>query len=303
MTRSTVPGPDAQRAATDSDGPPIADRGHVATAPELYLDLLKNCLTRYLFIDEETKPATGLGWRRKAYEPVASLLQRFDVTLTRRGGDREARSYGRDWPQHAETMVGLRRLDNLQQCVEDVLRRGVPGDLIETGVWRGGTTIFMRGILAAYGDGDRKVWVADSFEGLPPPNAADYPADKGLDLRFPELSIGLDEVKRNFERYGLLDDRVEFLRGWFKDTLPTAPIDRLAVMRLDGDLYESTMDAITALYPKLSVGGYVIVDDYRSIRACAQAISDYRSAHGIEDPIEVVDWTGVYWRKTGASQA
>lgn len=74
-------------------------------------------------------------------------------------------------------MVGLKRLDNLQYCVETVLRDGVEGDLIETGVRRGGSCIFMRGILAAYGDTTRKVYVADSFEGLPAPDPGKYPAD------------------------------------------------------------------------------------------------------------------------------
>lgn len=267
-------------------------------AADLYLDLLKNCLTRALVIDEEVRPAGGLGWRGAAFAPVASVLDRFGIRLGRRGGDAEIRAAGRDWPRHAETMVGLKRLDNVQHCVAQVLRDGVPGDLIETGVWKGGTTIFMRAALEAYGDTARSVWVADSFRGLPAPNAVDYPADRDLDMRYPELCIGLEQVKQNFRRYGLLDDRVRFLEGWFKDTLPSAPIDRLAVARLDGDLYESTMDAMTALYPKLSVGGFLIVDDYASIDACRQAVTDYRRANGIDDPIVAVDWTGVFWRKT-----
>ena len=110
--------------------------------------------------------------------------------------------------------------------------------------------------------------------------------------------MSLDQVKANFARYDLLDDRVQFLKGWFKDTLPHAPISRLAVMRLDGDLYESTMDALTALYPKLSPGGYVIIDDYGAINACRQAVHDFRNTHGIEDPIQEVDWTGAYWRRS-----
>lgn len=111
--------------------------------------------------------------------------------------------------------------------------------------------------------------------------------------------MGVELVKHNFRRYGLLDDQVEFLVGWFKDTLPTAPIDRLAVLRLDGDMYESTRQAIEALYPRLSVGGYCIVDDYGDIPGCPQAIHDYRQANGITDEIVDVAGRGVFWRRSG----
>ena len=135
------------------------------------------------------------------------------------------------------------------------LTDGVPGDLIETGVWRGGATILMRAILKARGVTDRVVWVADSFAGLPAPNAARYPLDAGINLhRFPQLAVTLERVQDNFRRYGLLDDQVRFLKGWFRDTLPAAPIERLAVLRLDGDLYESTIQALESLYDKLSAG-------------------------------------------------
>lgn len=252
---------------------PVADLHRKPLKPadprELYLDLMKRCLTNWLYADLE-----------KASEPD--------------------RAEGRVWPEYSHTMIGFPRLDNIQQCVADVIARGVPGDLIETGVWRGGATIFMRAVLRAYGVTDRTVWVADSFQGLPPPDASKYPLDKGDEhYKYPELAISLDRVRANFERYGLLDDQVRFLKGWFRDTLPVAPIQRLAVVRLDGDLYESTMDGLVHLYPKLSVGGYLIVDDYGCIPACKAAVHDYRQAHGITDEIRPIDWAGVYWQHSG----
>ena len=105
-------------------------------------------------------------------------------------------------------------------------------------------------------------------------------------------------MKENFRRYGLLDDRVRFLQGWFKDTLPTVRDRRWAVIRLDGDMYESTMDALINLYDNLSPGGFAIIDDYGCIPACKQAVEDFRVARGITDPIQTIDWTGVYWRKS-----
>jgi hypothetical protein len=238
-------------------------------ARELYLDLIKKCVTRLVFEDED------------GFEPALRAL-------------------GRDWPRDAETMIGLTRLDNLEWCVRDVIERDVPGDLIEAGVWRGGAGILMRAVLEAWGDRTRKVWLADSFEGLPAPDPDAYPADRFADFHVHEfLAVGEDEVARNFARYGLLDERVRFLRGWFRDTLPVAPIEKLAVLRLDGDMYESTIVALEALYDRLSLGGYVIVDDYGAIPACRKAVDDFRERREIRDAMVEIDWTGVYWRRVG----
>lgn len=196
-------------------------------------------------------------------------------------------------------MIGFRRLENLERCIADVVARDVPGDLLEAGVWRGGATIFMRGALEAYGDAERSVWVADSFEGLPPPDPETYPADRGdVHSTFADLAVSLDDVRANFSRYGLLDERVRFLVGWFSDTLPTAPIERLAVLRVDGDMYESTIVALRSLYPKLSTGGYAIVDDYGAIPACKAAVDDFRAEAGVDDDLQEIDWSGVFWQRT-----
>jgi O-methyltransferase len=216
--------------------------------------------------------------------------------------ERAAREMGRDWPVDAETMIGLRRLDNLQQCVTTIIREKIPGDLVETGVWRGGASIFMRAVLAVYGDTTRKVWCADSFRGLPQPNLADYPEDKAAWWHeSPELAVSIETVKRNFARYGMLDEQVEFLEGWFKDTLPNAPIERCALIRLDGDMYESTLDALNSLYAKLSPGGFLIIDDYGLPEdTCRRAIHDFREQHGISEPIVDIDGYGAYWRRSSS---
>lgn len=142
----------------------------VQSAEELYLDLMKRCLTNSIYGGQEEYLS-----------------------------DETTREKGVGWPRTAHTMVGLRRLDNIQFCVQDVLRRKVPGDLIETGVWRGGSTIFMRALLKVHGDACRKVWVADSFQGLPPPDASAYPQDTDDNLHmFEELAIPLARVRDNF---------------------------------------------------------------------------------------------------------
>lgn len=195
------------------------------------------------------------------------------------------------------TMIGRIRLDNIKYCVESILQHNIAGDLVECGVWKGGACIYMRGILKAYGVSDRTVWLADSFRGLPLP---DPETDEDLDLsreRFPQLAASEAEVRRNFERFGLLDSQVKFLNGWFCDTLPQAPISRIAVLRMDGDLYSSTMDILYNLYDKVSAGGYIIVDDYGAIPQCARAVQEFRQGRGIISPLEDIDGVGVFWQK------
>jgi O-methyltransferase len=196
-------------------------------------------------------------------------------------------------------MIGLDRLGNIQYCVEKALQEGVPGDLIEAGVWRGGAAVFMRAILKAHGIRDRTVWVADSFRGLPPPDARNYPPDRGDPHHTYEwLAVSVEVVRDTFRRYGLLDDQVRFLEGWFRDTLHSADIGPLAIVRLDGDMYESTMEGLVNLYPKLSIGGYIILDDWGLIPNCRRAIDDFRASHGItEKVLATADGVAGYWRR------
>lgn len=248
-------------------------------AAALYLDLLKRTLTDTLHVDEPDPEVGGLRF-------IADFRRHY--------------IQGR-----AVSMLPLARLDNLQACIEDVLERAVPGDLIETGVWRGGATILMRAVLKAHGVVDRHVWVADSFEGLPEPDAVRFPkeakAHHGPVMRegYAHLAAGIDEVRSNFQRYGLLDEQVRFLPGWFKETLPTVPIERLAVLRLDGDYHDSTMVALQNLYDRVSPGGYVIVDDYGEDdwTYCRQAVDTFRRDRGIVDAMMRVDAKCWYWRR------
>ena len=240
-----------------------------------YGDLLVRCIANTIYGDMPQDP-----WSGGAYSEAI-------------------RAEGRDWPSRAHSMIGVKRLQNLRDLTLRALAEGVPGDFIETGVWRGGACILMRGLLAACNVKDRQVLVADSFDGLPVANAEAYPADAGdTHHEYRELAIPLEAVQAHFEAYGLLDDQVVFLKGWFKDTLPTVRNRSFAVIRLDGDMYESTMDSLNNLYDRLSPGGYCIIDDYGAIPACKQAVDDFRAEHGIVDEIAWVDWTGVWWRKS-----
>jgi O-methyltransferase len=270
-------------------------------AADLYLDLMAKVLTRYGFEGRNvTVHLGGRSYESYLWELLRGVLKDRDIRMVEPGQfDATTREDGKDWPADAESMIGMKRMRNIRHCVETVLADGVPGDLIETGAWRGGSTIFMRAILKAYGDTTRNVWVADSFEGLPEPDAKKHSADTGDQHHTrSDLAVSVDMVKENFERYDLLDDQVRFLVGWFSDTLPTAPIDKLAVLRLDGDMYSSTIDALDALYDKVSPGGFVIIDDYGAVPACAKAIHDFRDARGITEPLQEIDWAGQFWRKS-----
>lgn len=238
----------------------------------LYLDLLKRTLTRTLFMEGEA----------------------FDK-----------RSKGLDWPGQgdAETMIGLERLTNIEELGGNVIDEDVPGDFVECGVWRGGATIFMAGVLA---DSDylndpttgrpRCVWVCDSFEGCPEGNP-NYPQDQGDPHHtFKFLSVSENEVRRNFQKYNLLDDNIKFVKGWFENSLP-GPIEKIALLRADGDLYSSQSQILNALYDRVSPGGYVIIDDYYNIAGSHHAVNDFREKRGITSPMIRVDWCAAYWRK------
>jgi O-methyltransferase len=269
---------------------------------KLYLELMKRTLT-FILWPEPAVPietfASGLNpVNRFLISTIAKLLKTRKLKLVKeRNMPLEARIEGLVWPLYADTMIGLKRLDNLQFCIETVINENIEGDLIETGVWRGGACIFMRAVLAAYGIKNRKVFVADSFEGLPKPDVRKYALDKG-DRHYINkyLVVSEEEVRNNFKKYGLLDDQVFFLKGWFKDTLPSAPIEKISILRLDGDMYGSTYDALNNLYPKLSKGGFCIIDDY-CFNSCQQAVDDYRKKHKIDTEMHRICESSQYWRK------
>lgn len=262
-----------------------------------YLDLLEGCLTGTLYRDPPQDPWAGVV-RDETGKQVKIGEAAGPLTVDIGPYDPAKRFFGRDWPATALTMIGHVRLRNIRECAKTIFEAEIPGDFLEAGVWRGGACIYMRAILEAFYEADtRKIWVADSFEGLPPP---ELPADKNdLHHIMRQLSVSLEEVKANFSMFDLLDDRVVFMKGWFKDTLPKAPIGQLALLRIDGDMYGSTMEVLNALYEKVSPGGFIIVDDYGIVPGCKTAVDEFHEVHGIKDPMTVLeDRAGAYWRKS-----
>ena len=197
--------------------------------------------------------------------------------------------------QEKLTLLSSERLDNILDCLITVERENIPGDFIETGVWKGGACLYAAAILSDL-DSDRHIWCADSFEGLPKPS---YPEDAASKYwSYEGLKISKEEAEQNFRDHDLLGPRIHFLKGWFKDTLLLAPIETIAVLRFDGDMYESTEQALEFLYDKVSPGGFVIIDDYNLKDGCCRhATDDFRRKHRITAPLIWIDNEGVYWRK------
>jgi hypothetical protein len=286
---------------------------------ELYLELLKKSLVNLLYLENEARlfyvflsiisntPIDDRTIRdiEKDNHPILELLRekrqegqdQFMWQYTDPKSGKPALVNLRNLTEVAHTMIGCRRLDNIHHCLDIIRTENISGDLMETGVWRGGAVLFMRGYLAAYGITDKTVWAADSFEGLPIPS---MPQDSGYNLSKdvqPILAISLEEVQNLFSKYNLLDDKVRFLKGWFKESLPRASVKQLALLRLDGDLYESTRDAFLNLYHKVVPGGFIIVDDYGCLLPCRKATDDFREQNNITEPLEEIDHSGVFWRK------
>jgi hypothetical protein len=283
-------------------------RALAAEPRALYLDLLKKSVLGELYLENEVRLLylkACIEGRELFDSPTLHDIRRRRAQMY--ADYRRLRELGRNYGDRLanlgfhHTMIGRARLDNVHRCLDVILEEGIPGDLIECGVWRGGTTVFMRGFLAAHGVEERCVWVADSFQGFPKPIGQE---DEELDLTMePSLAVDRATVEDLFERYGLRDARVRFLEGWFRDTLPSAPIDKLALLRIDGDLYSSTMDVLESCYDSVVSGGFVIVDDYGFVPQCRRAVDEFRARRGITDAPVPIDWTGVFWRKGSAATA
>lgn len=266
-----------------------------------YLSLLKRALGNLVYPELELQ----LQHLEQGADGLSGIeLQRFQRDIAERKPESFARlmagkQQGTGPLRFAHTMIGLFRLSNIERCAEQVIAEGIPGDFLEAGVCKGGAAIFMRGLQVAHGAGERRTFVVDSFEGVPPSDKARDSA-YGLDLEeacFPWLACSEGTVRDHFSRYDLLDSNVEFVKGWLADSLPRAEIGPLALLRIDVDLYSSTLECLDLLYDKVVQGGFVIVDDYGYLRCCRDAVDEFRARRGVGEPIRWIDGSGIYWRK------
>lgn len=180
------------------------------------------------------------------------------------------------------------------------------GDFVETGLFTGGTASLMLLVLQRFDKCGRKFWGYDSFEGLPPPSLEDK-SKYGVIGKPGDYSYGYDSVVKHFKDWNVWDDNVVILtKGYFNETLPTSPVSKIAFLRLDGDLFESTWDGLVNLYSKVVLGGLIYVDDYGSFPGCRRAVDLFRTEHHIYDPLHYVRNTpdtgaitfeAVWWQK------
>jgi O-methyltransferase len=207
-----------------------------------------------------------------------------------------SRVEGSDWPSNAYSMIGLKRMNNLMDMLDYVRLNNIEGDLIETGVWKGGATIFMKIYCDLY-NLNKKVFVCDSFEGLPKPSGK-FSSDIGdIHHTYDALKVSLDEVKNNFKNYNCLDDNVVFIKGFFGQTLPNNnEIQKISLLRMDGDMYESTHDVFYSLYDKVVKSGVIIIDDF-CLDGCRDCVNDFRKEKNIISEYTVIDRCGIYWFK------
>lgn len=207
-------------------------------------------------------------------------------------------------PTHGQTMVGIPRLEALHEILHKAYNlKGLRGDFLEAGVWRGGVCVYAKAFFEAYGIRSH-VWVADSFQGLP---GKEHAEDSSSWTQFYHLSIGLKEVRDIFRRYALLDSHVHFVKGFFKETMPRlqAELGSLSVLRVDGDMYHSTLRVLCSLYDKLEVGGYWMCDDYqgvdyKGVREATLAVDRFLEVNNIQDERETMpDKSFVFVKKSG----
>lgn len=272
-------------------------------ARERYLWLLKRSLCNLLYVELELQVSFLL---KGADGLTGHELQRYLRDIAEREPDRyraylAAKQEGTGPRRFMHTMIGLFRLHNIERCAERVFEDRIPGDFLEAGICRGGAAIFMRALQRAHEESGRRLWAVDSFRGVPP-SVKEVDRSYGLEMdesHLPWLACDLATVRSNFARYDMLDANVEFLPGWLEETLPAAPIGPLALVHLDVDLYSATSDCLDLLYDKVSPGGFVMIDDYGLLACCRDAVDAFRARRRIEEPIQWVDGSGIFWRKAG----
>lgn len=251
---------------------------------ELYLEFIKRVLTDTL--NDEKIRNDFFSFKKLPSDDEINNILKISINPKRLDG--------LDWPERAHTMIGIKRLNNLHNCLDIIRKNKIIGDIVETGVWRGGASIFAKIYCDLY-EINKKVFVVDSFEGLPPPEHPEDNNDKHYTIDF--LKVSLNEVKNNFSLYNCLDNNVKFLKGWFADTLPNNPeIEKIAILRMDGDMYKSTMDVFDSCYDKVVSGGQIIVDDY-CLPTCKKAVEEFRQQNKLTNPFTIIDSCGIFWEK------
>ncbi|HMN32685.1 MAG: class I SAM-dependent methyltransferase [Chitinophagaceae bacterium] len=202
------------------------------------------------------------------------------------------------------TMTSPERMFALYKAVEYVVKNNIPGDFVECGVWKGGSSMMIALTLLKFGVNNRSIWMYDTYEGMSAPteNDADKSGTSAEELlskssKQDQASVwcysGLDEVKANLKSTNYPLDLIHFVKGKVEDTIPQKVSENeIALLRLDTDWYESTKHEMEYLYPKLIHKGVLIIDDYGHWVGAKKAIDEYITQHNIAILLHEIDYTG-----------
>jgi O-methyltransferase len=203
-----------------------------------------------------------------------------------------------------QTLTSIERMYALYKAVEYVIQTGIPGDFAECGVWRGGSVMMMALAAQRFGDVSRTLWLYDTFSGMTAPTSEDVQTMTGVaavdvlaaspktrDDPFWGVAPH-DVVARNLAATGYPSSAIRYVVGDVMDTLPAVQPDQLALLRLDTDWHESTRHELTHLYPRLSQGGVIIIDDYGYWSGARKAVDDFFDAEPKRPLLSRIDFTG-----------
>lgn len=200
------------------------------------------------------------------------------------------------------TMTSPQRLAALVDAIDYIERRGIAGDVVECGVWRGGSTMAAALALADRGNTARELFLYDTFEGMSEPTEHDRETQGGASADAMLASAnkdalvwcyaGLEEVKANVARTGYPVERLHFVRGKVEETIPATMPGTIALLRLDTDWYESTRHELEHLFPLLAPGGVLIIDDYGHWEGARKAVDEYFAVPGRALLLSRIDYTG-----------
>lgn len=201
------------------------------------------------------------------------------------------------------TMTSVERVAALMEAARYITANGIPGDVVECGVWRGGSMMAIARTLLDAGDAARGLFLFDTFEGMSEPSARDVAitGESAGDMlaktkRSETDSVwciaSLDEVRRNMGSTGYDESLVHYIKGDVEKTIPAQAPDSIALLRLDTDWYESTRHELEHLYPRLVPGGVLIIDDYGAWQGARAAVDEYFTAHPPRPLMHRIDYTG-----------
>lgn len=256
----------------------------IQSLKELYLKTVRDTLTGYTYKDSKPLP----------FYPLRRFLNWLFPNLLIGVKNKQVNESRLEWWSTALTMIGNQHLDNFRYCIESAVKDGVEGDIVECGVFRGGACIYAAAILAA-NNWNRNIYVCDSFRGLPPPEKAQDKGSRWHKLN-DFLAVSIEQVKDNFRRFHLDGDNIRFVEGFFEHSLKKISCDKIAVLRCDGDMYQSTMDILENLYHKVNIGGYIIIDDW-DVPECRRAVEDYLRQRNLEVSLMPFGTNARYWKK------